>query len=64
VGPLVLPLVLLKSPQQCNLHVCHFTIFEPIMQKVLNLEQFFPLKNSFKIKKITRSLALHPLQLQ
>jgi len=50
VGPLVLPLVLLKSPQQCNLHLCHFTIFEPIMQKLLNLELFFPLKNNFFYK--------------
>jgi hypothetical protein len=60
VGPLVLPLVLLKNLQQCNLHVCHFTIFEPIMQKLLNLERFFPLKNNFKIKNNYKKFGITP----
>jgi len=37
-------LVLLKSSHQGRVHVCHFTTFEPMEQKLLNLEWNLSLK--------------------
>jgi hypothetical protein len=35
---LIVLLVLLKSSHQGGVHVCHFANFEPMEQKLLNLE--------------------------
>jgi hypothetical protein len=40
-------LVALESAQNGSVHVCHFAVFGPTKQKLLNLELF----SSFKIKK-------------
>jgi hypothetical protein len=39
-------LVALESAQHGSVHVCHFAVFGPTKQKLLNLELF----SSFKIK--------------
>jgi hypothetical protein len=38
MGPLATRFGTMKKPQQGAMHICHFAIFRPIENKILNLE--------------------------